>query len=211
LRVPLAFLVELGAAMMVASTIVPVPTLRPLARYYIDQANADKQIAQAKAEERRAMAVLLQQAVQGVGAQVGHFLFQRLVGGQRQQLAFVDDARHLDVGIHHGVGQQLRAPTHLGGGTEFLADVEHGLSRTGTEAAPGAPACTGAAAPMVPPGAIATVWADSAINAPTEMVRLSTKATVRSLLSSSESRIWTAASTRPPKVLMSSTTAAAPA
>src|SRR5688572_6003818 len=53
--------------------------------------------------------------------------------------------------------------------------------------------------------------AASEISAPAEMARRFTYATVGTLALSSASRICTAASTRPPKVLISSTTAAAPA
>ena len=67
------------------------------------------------------------------------------------------------------------------------------------------------AVPMVPPLVITVVSVASARSAPAEMARGLTNAMVRRRAWSSASRIATAASTRPPKVLMSRATAAAPA
>jgi hypothetical protein len=64
---------------------------------------------------------------------------------------------------------------------------------------------------MVAPGAITMVLQASAMSAPAEIARWLMKATVRTGELTRVSRIATAASTRPPNVLISSTTAAAPA
>jgi hypothetical protein len=72
---------------------------------------------------RFGQAQLLEYAVQLVSAEVRHSVLQRLFSGQRQQLALFDDARHLDVGIHHRLGQVLWPLARLGGGAEFLAHV----------------------------------------------------------------------------------------
>jgi hypothetical protein len=64
------------------------------------------------------------------------------------------------------------------------------------------------AAPIVPPSAMAMVSAAKLMRAPAEMARLLTKATVRTRAWSKASRMSTAASTRPPKVLISRMTAA---
>jgi hypothetical protein len=67
------------------------------------------------------------------------------------------------------------------------------------------------AAPIVPPSAMMIRSAARLIRAPAEMARLFTNSTVRMRLPSRVSRIRTAASTRPPNVLTSRITAAAPA
>jgi hypothetical protein len=63
---------------------------------------------------------------------------------------------------------------------------------------------------MVPPVVMTSVSHASAISAPAEIARWLTKAIVRTGEFSSESRIATAASTRPPSVLMFSSTARRP-
>jgi hypothetical protein len=73
------------------------------------------------------------------------------------------------------------------------------------------PISTGAAAPIVALEAIVIRRAERAISAPAEIARPFTKAMVSSGVPRSASRITTAASTRPPKVSISSTSAAAPA
>ena len=64
---------------------------------------------------------------QVVGPGVGDLELERLVGGQREQLALLDDPRDFHVGVHHRLGHERRAAPGLRGGAELLAHVGDGL------------------------------------------------------------------------------------
>jgi len=69
----------------------------------------------------------VQKGRQGVGAEIRDLVLQRLVGRQRQELAFLAESGNLDVGVDHRFGKERRPFSSFGGGAEFLAHVRHRL------------------------------------------------------------------------------------
>ena len=152
-----------------------------------------------------------QHGVEVVGPDVDDLELQGLVGRQRQELALGDHAGDHHVGVDHGLGHERRPlpRPRRSRGTPCACRRRSSPLPAGPRR-PGRPSGPGWRRRWSRPRPWRSARGE-AIRAPAEIARLLTKATVLTRARSKSSRMSTAASTRPPKVLMSRITAAAPA